>query len=1133
MKLSEQAIDHPRTVLVCTILVLLLAAFSAFLTPVQLAPAITKAVVLVAIPYPDSLPTESENEIARKVEDALGALQSVDFIASTSLRGSSITQIVFLDGIDPDEAERKVKDLIDRVRNEFPVGREVQPNVKKIDFENAPLMLVNMTPRTAMDDRELKKIAEDVQEQLEKIDGVANTQLFGGKEREIQVNVNPNLMIQYGVSLQQLRQALADFHAEVPAGEFTTGNFDRRVQNETKLRGVDDIREAIVSSEAGRVIRVADVAEVTDAFRKTLNQARFDGEDGALLIINKESGINTLGAARALNRAVNALRGQYPGLEFQTTRDASKEIWVMFRVLGSSALFGAMLVLVILAWSMGLRISVLVLLAIPFSLAVALVFLYFSGIPISNMVVFSFILVLGMVVDGAIIVAENIHRHIERGEDPIDAAKIGIQEVGLPVIAADLTTVAAFLPMVMVPGIMGDFMGVMPRVVSVALLGSVLVDHFILPTLAARWYRRRTPDDDGTDYFHTQTTPTGAAPAKLNVRPKLDPFTRGYARTLRLALDNRSYVIAWGFLAMSGAFLLIGQLGFKFFPSSDRGQFTVSYELPLGYSIEQTLAASQVIIDPLRKWDKTGALLHYVTSVGTSGGLAMRVDEDAATGPEFGQVQVEMTPPMDREVSMEEVIRYLRDNIRPLPGMKISIDVVEEGPPGGSDVAVRLTGNDLEQLGRLGQQVTAGLAALPGTVDAATDYRPDSPSLVIEPRPEVVGLFNLTEMQIAQAVQTAIAGDNRIQITLDDEDVDIRIQLAAEYQQSPADLERLMIRAPDGKRATIGQLAELRRDFGVYSVNRYDRDRAVMARCDVLDPITPSDVFKTLAGEVLPSLGFVPAADAEIAIEGYAKTFIGTPTTPSEGLKAEFAGENDERDKNFGYLLRSMMLGVVLIAGILVWQFNSFRQSVIVMTTVPLSFIGVVIGMWAAGFPFSLASFIGLVSLTGIVVNDAIVLIDFTNQARRLRGHSVRDALMEAGVNRLRPVLLTTFTTIGGLLPLLLNVSGGAEFWQPLTGAVVYGLAFATVLTLVYIPACYSFAYRPLERDEYLLLPVIVLPCVVLLLWIVYQQSSAATGFGATGMLGGLIALASGVILLSPKDPKEREAVHRLMNPPS
>ncbi|QDU90156.1 Multidrug resistance protein MdtC [Pirellulimonas nuda] len=1131
MKLSEQAIDHPRTVLVCTILVLLLAIFSAVLTPVQLAPAITKAVVLVAIPYPDSLPTESENEIARKVEDALGELQSVDFIASTSLRGSSITQVVFLDGVDPDEAERKVKDLIDRVRNEFPVGREVQPNVKKIDFENAPLMLVNMTPRTAMDDRELKKIAEDVQEQLEKIDGVANTQLFGGKEREIQVNVNPDMMIQYGVSLQQLRQALVDFHAEVPAGEFTTGSFDRRVQNETKLRGVDDIREAIVSSEGGRVIRVADVAEVTDAFRKTLNHARFDGKDGALLIINKESGINTLGAARDLNRAVEALRGQFPGLEFQTTRDASKEIWVMFRVLGSSALFGAMLVLVILAWSMGLRISVLVLLAIPFSLAVALVFLYFAGIPVSNMVVFSFILVLGMVVDGAIIVAENIHRHIERGEEPIDAAKIGIQEVGLPVIAADLTTIAAFLPMIMVPGIMGDFMGVMPRVVSVALLGSVLVDHFILPTLAARWYRRRTPEaDDTSAYFHAQPGPEGAAPTQLRVRPKLDPFTRGYARVLKFALNNRTYVIAWGFLAMCGAFLLIGKLGFKFFPSSDRGQFTVSYELPLGYSIEETLAASQVIIDPLRKWDKTGALLHYVTSVGTSGGLSMRVDEDAATGPEFGQVQVEMTPPMDREVQMEEVIRYLRDNIRPLPGMKVSIDIVEEGPPGGSDVAIRLTGDNLEQLGRLGKQITQDLAALPGTVDAATDYRPDSPSLVIEPRPEVVGLFGLTEMQIAQAVQTAIAGDNRIQITLDDEDVDIRIQLAAEYQQSPADLERLMVRAADGKRATIGQLAELRRDFGVYSVNRYDRDRAVMARCDVLDPITPSDIFKQVAGDVLPSLGFVPADDSEIAIEGYAKKFVGAPTTPAEGIKAEFTGENDERDKNFGYLLRSMVLGVVLIAGILVWQFNSFRQSVIVMTSVPLSFIGVVIGMWAAGFPFSLASFIGLVSLTGIVVNDAIVLVDFTNQARRQRGLSVRDALMEAGVNRLRPVLLTTVTTIGGLLPLLLNISGGAEFWQPLTGAVVYGLAFATVLTLVYIPACYSFAYRPLEKDEYVLIPVVIFPCVGLLLWIVYQQSSAAAGLGVVGMLGGLIALSSAAILLTSKDPKEREAVHAMMS---
>ncbi len=1053
MKLSSQAIDHPRFVLVATLMVLLMALYAATYTPVQRTPAISKAIVLVAIPYPDAQPSEAENEIARKVEEVLTELQSVDFIASTNMRGASITQVVFLDGVDPDDAKREVKDLIDRIRNELPLGREVQPDVRKIDFEGMPLMVIALAGPPGFDDRALKQIAEDVEERISAVDGIANTQLFGGKEREIHVNVNPDRMAQYGLTLRQLRQALMDFNAKVPAGSLNTAKIDRTVRNEAKFRGLDDIRKAIVSSADGRVIRVADIAEVIDTHRRVKNLAQLDGQNCAAIIVNKESNINTLGAARAVNRLVEDLRQQYPDIQFTATRDTSLEIWVMFRVLGSSALFGAMLVLVILAWTMGLRISVLVLLAIPFSSAVGLMFLYFAEIPISNMVVFSFILVLGMVVDGAIIVAENIHRHVERGEDPMTAAKTGIEEVGVPVIAADLTTVAAFLPMLLVPGIMGDFMSVMPKVVSVALLGSVLVDHFIIPTLAARWYRQREPVRDQSAVFAAVSNGNSGeiVPVDSRVRPNLGFGTRLYASTLRWALSNRYAVVVTCAMALVGAGVLFQQLGFQFFPPSDRGQFSIKYELPLGYSIEETLAAARTITDPLKKWGPRGVLKHSVTAVGSSGGLATNLDNDPANGPEFGEVMVELLAPLDRTIHEQEIIAALRRDIQPLPGMTYTIKEVEDGPPGGADVGVRLTGDDLDQLGHLGQIIAAKLADIQGTVDAKTDYRPDNPELVVEPKPEVVGLYGLTEAQIAQAVQVAIAGDSQIELTLDDEDVTLRLQLAPEYQRYPENLKRVMITAPDERRAPISELADLRKDVGLYSINRYERNRAVMAKCDVLAPVLPDEVFQVLREEILPELGFRP-------VEGDPMKFFGMPTTPSEGLRAQFTGENEERDKNFRYLLNSMGLGVVLIFAILVTQFNSFRQSVVVMLTVPLSFIGVVLGMWASNYPFSLASFIGLVSLTGIVVNDAIVLVDFTNQARR-RGLPLHEAIVESGVNRLRPVLLTTVTTIGGLLPLFLNISGGAEFWQPLTAAVVFGLAFATMLTLIVIPVCYSLAY--------------------------------------------------------------------------
>lgn len=1066
MKISSRAIDHPRIVLVATILVLLLAVFAALTIPIQRTPAITKAVILVAIPYPDAQPRESENEIARKVEEALTELQSVDFIASTSLRGASITQVIFLDGVDPDDAKREVKDLVDRIRNELPAGREVQPDVRKIDFEGAPLMLVTLGAPPGFDDRALKIIAEEVEERIAAVEGIANTQLFGGKEREIHVNVNPHRMTQYGLTLGQIRQAIADFNAKIPAGSFDAEQIDRTVRNESKFRDIDDIREVIVSSNEGRVLRLEDVAEVIDSHRRVLNIAQLDGRDCATIIVNKESDINTLGAARAVKELLDDLRQQYPDIQFTATRDTSQEIWIMFRVLGSSALFGAMLVLVILAWAMGLRISILVLIAIPFSSAVGLVFLYFTGIPISNMVVFSFILALGMVVDGAIIVAENIHRHIERGEDPVTAAKTGIHEVGLPVIAADMTTVAAFLPMTLVPGIMGDFMGVMPKVVSVALLGSIMVDHFVIPTLAALWYRKHEAKD-AKDRMSITTAFDPSAAKVARVRPNLGLGTRIYAGILRLALMNRATVLLLCGLALVGAGVLFTRLGFEFFPPSDRGQFSVKYELPLGYSIEETLSASQTIVEPLRKWEERGIMQHYVTAVGSSGGLATRLENDPATGPEFGEVMVELLSPLDRNIHEQEVIDALRRDIQPVPGMTYTIEPVEDGPPGGADVAVRLTGDDLDQLGHLGKLLVDRMKKIRGTVDAKTDYRDDAPELVVEPKPRVVGLYGMTDAQIARAVQMAIAGDSQIQLTLDDEDVTVRLQLAPEYQRYPNSLKQLMVAAPDGRKAPIGELAQLYNDVGLYSINRYERDRAVMAKCNVEDPTLPDDVFQVMRDEMLPALGFRPA-------KGNKMVFVGTPTTPSEGVQAQFTGENEERDKNFGYLLRSMILAVVLIFGILVTQFNSFRQGLIVMITVPLSFIGVVLGMWACGFPFSLASFIGLVSLTGIVVNDAIVVVDFTNQARA-RGLRLNDAVLEAGINRLRPVLLTTVTTVGGLIPLLLNISGGAEFWQPLTAAIVFGLIFSTILTLIVIPVCYSAAYSVTAYGKKVIQPVVEL----------------------------------------------------------
>jgi HAE1 family hydrophobic/amphiphilic exporter-1 len=708
----------------------------------------------------------------------------------------------------------------------------------------------------------------------------------------------------------------------------------------------------------------------------------------------------------------------------------------------------------------------------------------------------------------------------------MQAARTGIDEVGVPVIAADLTTVAAFLPMLLVPGIMGDFMGVMPKVVSVALIGSMAVDHLLIPVLAAHWYRQKQPagmpaDEPAADALTAEAPitavghvspvgqvsnlseedqippsaaapngapilisdqPPNASPPNSHLRPKLGLCSRAYAASLRWALANRWVVLTCCGMSLVWAGVMLRSIGFDFFPVSDRGQFEINYELPLGYSIHQTLKTAEVLTRPLLELPKD-ELAHFVTAVGSSAGLATRLETDPTSGPEFGKIMVQLTPPTERKRHQREIIREIRSKIRPYPGLKYRIDEAQEGPPGGSDVAVRLSGKDLEQLGNLAEAIARRLEREPGTDDVGTDYRPHSPELIVEPRPEVAGLFQISDAEVAQAVQTAILGDSTIQLSMGDEDVTLRLQADPAYQKCKQNVTRLMVTGPTGRQASIGQLADVRRASGLYAINRWDRRRAVTVRCDVIaeEEVTADKIFGLLREEILPELGFRAVETEGTTLFGQiksylvdrgfemlrqpAKTFLGNPVTEAEGIRAVFTGENEERDENFEYMFSVMVVGVVLIFAVLVIQFNSFRQTLIVLMSVPLSFVGVVFGMWICQDPFSLASFIGLIALAGVVVNDAIVLVDFTNQARR-RGLPVQEAILEAGVNRLRPVILTTVTTIGGLLPLFLNWSGGAEFWRPLTGAVIFGLSFATLLTLLVIPVCYSLAYARADRPK-------------------------------------------------------------------
>lgn len=1046
MKISEKAVDRPRVVIVGALLVLSLAALAALKIPIERTPPITLPVVLVAVPYPGAQPAEVERDVTRKIEDQLSRLDDVDYITSTSMRGSSVTQIVFLEGIDVDQARTDVQNLVDEIRRELPQGREVEPQVTDISFDDFPIILITISGDASQ--RDLKEIAEDIGEEIETIPGVASAEVFGGLEREVHVNVDGDLLMQYGLTLDDVQNTLVAYNRGLPAGSLLNNRFEFRVRSDTKFQTPADIAEAVITNVDGRLIRIKDVAEVRDTHRRPKSISHLNGQRSVTLRVMKRADINMLRTVGLIKRRVNELGRRYPGLHIEATRDVSDEIRIMFETLGSSALYGVVLVLAMLLLVMGFRSAVLVTMALPLCLAVSLVFLYAFGLSVNNMVIFSFILVLGMVVDGAIIVVENIYRHAEEGKPRIEAAKLGIREVGLPVIAADLTTVAAFLPMLLVSGVMGEFMGVMPQVVTVALFGSVLVDHFLLPVLSSRWLRpsRRVAGPERHESVGKTRRPTAVRPPEPPGREESRFRIKAvYERLLRFALDHRwMVVVGAGYAVLWAALMLVtGRIPFSFFPESDRGQFDIYFELPIGYSIHESERVAYSIADPLIELFDTGEMRSFVTTIGTTSALSNRLDNDPAVGPEFGSVLVELVQPNQRERSLNEVLAELRRKLPTVPGAEIRIRKIQEGPPSGSPVAVRLQGDDLEQMARLGERIAKMLRSIDGTRDVKSDYRPDSPEIVVEPVPSLAGLYDLTEGDIATAVQTAILGTTPIEMYLDDEEVYVRLQLTPSQQRSMDNVRDLLLRGANGKLASVEEVARVGLDTGLYSINRRDRRRIVTVRSEVDTErrFTPDMIFAELRPR-LAELDFEPS-------QSDSTLFLG------DGVTARFTGENEDRDKGFRELFISMTVGIICIAAILTVQFNSFRLMVIVLLAIPLSFVGVVFGLWFMGFNFDLASFIGLVSLAGIVVNDAIVMVDYSNQLRR-RGMPKKEALVLAGKTRMRPVFLTTITTIGGLLPLFLNLSGGNEFWQPLTGAVIFGLLFATMLTLVVIPVFYS-----------------------------------------------------------------------------
>ncbi len=968
----------------------------------------------VSVVYPGASPAEVEQLVLDRLENAVQRVDGIAELWGAAREGIGLVFIQFEPEIE--DLPRKVLEVQSEVAtiDDLPEGAE-RPQVREFEI-TVPTIAVSIRGEVA--ESVLRRVSMDLADRLDAIPGVGEVQRNGLRDRRITVDVDPDRLVARGLPLAAVADALGRRAANVPAGSLAERD-PRLVRGLAQVTTADEVREVVVRpatrtplGEVGAV-RVGDVAEVDEGFAPATLTGRVNGEPGVLLLVNKEAQADSLRISEAVRAEV--ARFELPaGVSVDVFGDAAHEVRRSLGSLYGNAGTGLVLVLAILWLFVGARNATFAALGIPVALAGALVAMAAMGITINVISLLALILCLGVVVDDAIIIIENVYRHMEEGTPRVRAAIEGTAEVFWPVVASTATTCAAFLPMLMMVGVLGEFFSIIPKVV-VAALGASLVEAFIvLPSHLA-------------DFGQVKRRKTSARPTtrweRLGART-----AAAYERVLRASLRWR-WAIALGSYALAGGLVAaaVATKDVVLFTDGDTEMFDVRVKLPTDASAERTDAVLQTIEQRLLALESPD-----VEAIVAVRGIT-RTEMGADHGDHVGMVTVYLKRMEERSFVgagrdlLARASRRFDDVVGP-----VSLEVMDfkPGPPRGAPVAVRLRGDDLDRLAELAGQVADEVRQVPGTRTVASDYQLGKRELQVRVDEERAALQGLTPPQVAGWLRLAL-GALPVATTRDgDDEVDLVVRLAEDARDDPARLAQLAIVTPDGGHVALGEVADLKAGRGPALIRHRERERMITVTAQIDERSTTSAEANERVARRLAGL---MASNRDV-------TFV-------------LGGEYERTKESLDSLVDAFGVALLVIFTILAAQFRSLLQPLIVMGAIPLSFIGVVIGFFVSGAPIGLIALIGVVGLAGIVVNDSLVLVDFVNQRRR-EGLERDEAIVQAGLLRLRPIFLTSITTVAGLFPLAL-AGAASPLLSPMATAIAWGLTFATVLTLIVVPCFY------------------------------------------------------------------------------
>lgn len=1004
MFLSEMAVRRPvfTSMIVMAMIVFGIIGYNEI--AIDLMPDVDFPYVTVQVVYPGASPETVEGEVTNVIEDELSTLEGIKTLQSWSAENVCFIFLEFELEYDIDKVTQGVRDKVAASMLYLPEDIEA-PVIEKFDI-NAQAIL-SYVVSADMPPAELALFVEDkIKTPLQAVGGVGRVTTLGARDREIKVWLDIERMKSLNISVDEVSYALKAKNVDIPGGRIETGIREYSVKTRGKLKSVGEFRDIVIRYADGRPIYLSDIADVEDSIEDRRNLARLNGKSAIGLTITQQSGSNTVELTDGVKAEIARIeRGLPDGIEITKTVDMSVFVKDSISDLLQQIFLGGLIAtLIVLVFLRNLRTTIIAAVAIPTSIITTFFFMNAMGFTLNMVSLMALALSVGMLIDDAIVVIENIYRHIEMGKGLVQAALEATREVGPAVFATSMTLFAVFIPIAFMKGIIGRFMLQFGLTVAFAVAVSLFTAFTLIPMLSSRFVVK-------------QESRGGIFMALERFFTRID---NGYRRMLTWSLKHKGLVILIAFGAFVGAMMLGPAIGAEFQPAFDSAELAVSIEAEVGSNLEVT----EGYIDQVEKIIQTYPEVRVIFS--TAGGGSSDVNT--------GLIYVGLTERQERDRTHLDIMAALREDLKGIPGLKTTVGPYGGGPGGtGQEIQFILTGTDIGQLQRVAESITAEMRKTPGFVDIDTDFSAGKPEVRVNINREKADDLGVDVMNIASTIRSLVSGDTAItKFKEGGEQYDVKMRLKSEYRDTPNDILRLMVRGREGDLIDLVNLASVESATGPSQINHYAKQREITVLANIED---------------------IPLGTGVKLVESIAEEKM------EPGVRSVWSGMADIMIESFGYLMFALILGIILIYMILASQFEHFVHPLVIMFSLPLAMIGAFPMLLATGRTINIMSFIGIITLMGLVTKNAILLIDFTNQTKA-RGKSTEEALLIAGSIRLRPILMTALSTIGGLIPAFLALGSGGEFRAPMASAVVGGLISSTFLTLLVIPVLYSLFDR-------------------------------------------------------------------------